>query len=84
MLKVDNLCKNFGGLKAVNQCSFEVQEGMIYGLIGPNGSGKTTTFNLITGFLEPSGDRQDLSARSPLSQHDRYGERIVGFQGPIR
>jgi ABC-type branched-subunit amino acid transport system ATPase component len=57
MLKVDNLCKNFGGLKAVNQCSFEVQEGMIYGLIGPNGSGKTTTFNLITGFLEPSGGR---------------------------
>jgi ABC-type branched-subunit amino acid transport system ATPase component len=57
MLKVDNLCKIFGGLKAVNQCSFEVQEGMIYGLIGPNGSGKTTTFNLITGFQEPSGGR---------------------------
>jgi branched-chain amino acid transport system ATP-binding protein len=57
MLKVDNLSKNFGGLKAVNQCSFEVQEGTIYGLIGPNGSGKTTTFNLITGFLEPSEGR---------------------------
>ena len=55
MLKVDNLSKHFGGLKAVNQCSFEVQEGMICGLIGPNGSGKTTTFNLITGFLDPTG-----------------------------
>ena len=70
MLKVENLSKQFGGLKAVNQCSFEVQEGMIYGLIGPNGSGKTTTFNLITGFLEPTGGRvffkdQEITGLAP-------------------
>jgi len=53
MLKVDNLTKNFGGLRAVDQCSFEVPRGAIVGLIGPNGSGKTTIFNLITGFLKP-------------------------------
>jgi branched-chain amino acid transport system ATP-binding protein len=44
------LTKAFGGLLAVNDLSFEVEKGEIYGLIGPNGSGKTTVFNLITGY----------------------------------
>jgi ABC-type branched-subunit amino acid transport system ATPase component len=51
MLRVENLTKDFGGLRAVDHCSFEVSSGEICGLIGPNGSGKTTVFNLITGFL---------------------------------
>ncbi len=51
MLQVENLTKDFGGLRAVDHCSFEVSSGEICGLIGPNGSGKTTVFNLITGFL---------------------------------
>jgi branched-chain amino acid transport system ATP-binding protein len=45
-----HLTKNFGGLTAVNNLSFQVKEGEIFGLIGPNGSGKTTVFNLINGF----------------------------------
>jgi len=57
MLKIEGLTKDFGGLRAVDHCSFELRQGMIFGLIGPNGSGKTTVFNLITGFLEPTEGR---------------------------
>jgi ABC-type branched-subunit amino acid transport system ATPase component len=51
LLEVDTLCKHFGGIAAVDHCSFSVAEGTITALIGPNGSGKTTVFNLITGYL---------------------------------
>lgn len=52
-LNVQNLSKSFGGLKAVNNVSFDIAEGEIVGIIGPNGSGKTTIFNVITGFYKP-------------------------------
>jgi len=52
-LKIEGLCKSFGGLMAVCNLEFEVEQGEIIGLIGPNGSGKTTSLNLITGFLKP-------------------------------
>lgn len=51
LLRVTNLTKTFGELTAVDNCSFSVEEGSITALIGPNGSGKTTVFNLITGYL---------------------------------
>lgn len=54
LLKVERLSKSFGGLKAVNNLDFDVEEGEIVGIIGPNGSGKTTFLNLITGFLKPN------------------------------
>lgn len=54
ILELKNLSKNFMGLRALSGVSLEVREGEIFGLIGPNGSGKTTCFNLVTGFLKPS------------------------------
>jgi branched-chain amino acid transport system ATP-binding protein len=53
LLEVERVSKSFGGLMAVHTLDFEVHEGEIVGLIGPNGSGKTTTLNLLTGFLKP-------------------------------
>ena len=57
ILEIRDLCKFFGGVKAVNHVSFCLEEGEILGLIGPNGSGKSTTVNLISGIYAPdSGD----------------------------
>jgi branched-chain amino acid transport system ATP-binding protein len=63
MLNIENLTKNFGGLRAVDQCSFEVPQNSLFGLIGPNGSGKTTIFNLITGFLKPDEGRVSFNGQ---------------------
>ena len=53
ILIADNVCRTFGGLKAVDVDHFEIQRGKITALIGPNGAGKTTFFNLLTGFDKP-------------------------------
>ena len=57
MLEVRNLMRSFGGIVAVSDLSFAVEEGEIRGLIGPNGAGKTTTFNVISGFYAPTAGR---------------------------
>lgn len=54
MLRVRNLTRRFGSLVALNAVTFDVGEATIHGLIGPNGSGKTTFFNVVTGFLAPT------------------------------
>jgi branched-chain amino acid transport system ATP-binding protein len=53
ILDVEGLAKHFGGVQAVRDLTFQVRQGEILGVIGPNGSGKTTTFHLITGFHRP-------------------------------
>ena len=54
MLAIQNLCKRFGGVHAVQDVSFTVREGAIHSVIGPNGAGKTTLFNLVTGVYTPT------------------------------
>ena len=68
-LDIQHLKKYFGGIKAVDGCSFQVPKGQISGLIGPNGSGKTTTFNLLTGVLEADSGEVIYN-----------GENIVGLR----
>ena len=62
-LDVEGLAKRFGGVQAVGDLSFRVREGEILGMIGPNGSGKTTTFNVITGFYRPDRGRVRFAGR---------------------
>jgi branched-chain amino acid transport system ATP-binding protein len=54
LLEVEGLTKNFGGLRAVNNISFRMEQTEILGLIGPNGAGKTTLLRLLTGILKPN------------------------------
>lgn len=70
ILEVRDLRKAFGGVRAVDGCSFSVPRGKISALIGPNGSGKTTTFNLLTGVTEPDGGQvifrgEDIAGLKP-------------------
>lgn len=62
--EVKNLVKQFGGLTAVNNVSFEVKKGETFGLIGPNGSGKTTIFNIISGFHAPTSGKAFFKGKS--------------------
>lgn len=57
MLQVEGISKHFGGLKALDNVTLNVEQGSITALIGPNGSGKTTLFNVITGFLKATAGR---------------------------
>jgi branched-chain amino acid transport system permease protein len=77
VLKVDKIRKQFGGLTAVNDISFDIHAGQIVGLIGPNGAGKSTTFNLITGVLSKTSGKvtyrgHDISAL-PSREISRQG-----------
>lgn len=70
LLSIKKMTHYFGGLRAVSDFSFDVPEGAIYGLIGPNGSGKTTTFNLITGIYTPTEGKvffegRDITGEKP-------------------
>ena len=70
MLKAEGIVKDFGGLRAVDDCSIEVEKGSIVGIIGPNGAGKTTLFNVITGMYKPDAGKiffrgEDISGLRP-------------------
>jgi len=69
-LKVADVSKTFGGLRALTKVSFDLPEGQILGLIGPNGAGKTTLFNVINGIYPPTEGRitfrdQDITGKKP-------------------
>ena len=61
IIKVENLVKRFGALTAVNDISFEVDEGTIFGFLGPNGAGKTTTINILCTLLAPTSGNASIA-----------------------
>ena len=78
LFKVENLSIQFGGLKAVNNVSFEVEENSIFSIIGPNGSGKTTIFNLINGIYKPDSGRILLNGQDLVgSRPDRVAKKGI-------
>lgn len=76
ILELKGLTKSFGGLIAVNNVSFKVEEGGISGLIGPNGAGKTTIFNLITGVYKVTKGEIEFKGKQITN---RDPDRIVGY-----
>jgi ABC-type branched-subunit amino acid transport system ATPase component len=64
LLAVEGLTKSFGGIRALDDCSFEIAEGSVGALIGPNGSGKTTAFNVITGYQPVDAGRLTFRGRT--------------------
>ena len=75
VLRIENLCVSFGGLKAVDDLSFSVYEKEIFGLIGPNGAGKTTVFNCVTQFNKP--DSGSIHFRTDAHRVSKGGEGDV-------
>ena len=79
MLKIKDLNKSFGGLKAVNNVNLEVDKGSITGLIGPNGAGKTTLFNTIAGLYAPDKGAVYLEEKNiaGLKPHELFGMGVL-------
>ena len=76
ILKVEKLTKRFGSFVAVNEISFEVMRGELFGFIGANGAGKTTAMRMITGLLRPSGGEATVAGFAVSSQPEQVKKRI--------
>jgi len=88
ILKVQEVTKTFGGIIALNRVSFDVHEGEILGIIGPNGSGKTTVVNCITGFIKASSGRifyrgKDITGKAPHKIADMGVTRTFQVMRPF-
>ncbi len=79
MIRVENLHKRFGGLRAVDGASLEIAAGSITGLIGPNGAGKTTLFNVIAGAFKPTSGRVFLDNKdiTGLPPHELFHKGVL-------
>lgn len=78
MLKIENLSKKFGKLQALKDLNIEIEKGSVYSLIGPNGSGKTTTIKIITGLVKPDSGDVYINNRS-IAKDPRNAKKYIGY-----
>lgn len=78
MIKVEHLTKYYGDFLAVNDLSFEIEEGHVYGFLGPNGAGKTTTMNIMTGCLSATSGHVQIGGFDIFEDPDR-AKRLIGY-----
>jgi ABC-2 type transport system ATP-binding protein len=83
MIRVQNLVKSFGSFTAVNDISFDVDEGEIFAFLGPNGAGKTTTIKMLTTLLRPTSGAIQLDGLNPQTHQHEVRKRFgIVFQDP--
>jgi ABC-2 type transport system ATP-binding protein len=83
MIRVRNLVKTFGSFTAVNDVSFDVEEGEIFAFLGPNGAGKTTTIKMLTTLLKPTSGVMELDGLDPQVKQNEVRKRFgIVFQDP--
>ena len=78
VIVTQDLCKNFGEFKAVDNISFEVHKGEIFGFLGANGAGKTTAMKMLTGLLEPSSGKATVAGYDIFTQSENV-KRNIGY-----
>jgi len=83
LLRVEEITKVYGGLRALDHFSLNVEKGIIKGLIGPNGAGKSTLFHLISGIESPTQEKYTLKIRRSLPLN-RTKYRPLELQGHFR
>ena len=76
MITVEHLTKCYGDFMAVNDLSFEIQEGHVYGFLGPNGAGKSTTMNMMTGCLSATAGRVCIDGYDIFEEPKKAKKRI--------
>ena len=80
-IKVENISKNFGDVKALDSVSFEVKRGELFGLIGPDGAGKTTLFRILTTLLTPNNGRAEVDGFDTIKEYRTIRERVGYMPG---
>lgn len=76
MIKIENLSRNFGNIKAVDDISFCIQDREILGFLGPNGAGKTTTLRMIVGYLQPTSGNIEIDGESIFANPIKASSQI--------